>query len=200
MAQNSKETSDTHFCGIALHDPLNGFNIGAAIRASAALGASFVSVGGSRHQARKSDFRAMDAEMGRKKIPVFFIDNIATAIPYDCEIVLIERAPDAVPLGSFVHPRRAVYCFGPEDGSVDASLFHDKPVKKVYIPSTGSLNLGSCVYIVLYDRSRTDFSIESEKCPKCGSTHNKGWTENDLNGEKPIHCNACGHEWKVARE
>lgn len=54
-------------------------------------------------------------------------------------------------LPHFVHPKRAVYVFGPEDGDVPKGLHHACH-RFVTIPVIGCLNLAMAVNLVLYDR------------------------------------------------
>lgn len=200
MAHNKKETLDTMFCGVGLCNPRNGYNIGGVIRAIGAFNVSFLASSGTRYKELKSDFRNMDTEMARKRIPCFLgVNSLHDFIPHDCVPVAIEKnGVDDQSLIDFEHPRRAFYIFGPEDGSVSEDLL-DVCQHKVYIP-TASLNLQVCVHIVLYDRlvkmmKKNIETIDCVKCPECGSIHHKVvesppvYTENDW-----YHCNACGYE------
>lgn len=196
MSQNKKETSYTQYAAVALQNPLNGFNIGGALRATGAYNGSFLVSSGTRYKSRNSDFRPMDAEMARKRMPVFLgVADLSPFVPYDCEIVLIERDATSQSLVDFVHPRRALYVFGPEDGAVDTKFLPEgTPYHKVYIPSEYSLNLSACVYTVLYDRKAKSkiWDVNPIHCPRCNSDHTKELTEEVGVG---YHCNACGNEW-----
>ncbi len=201
MAHHSKETNDTHFCGVALQNPLNGFNIGAALRACGCFDSSFLVVQGTRYKERNSDFKCMDTEFARKRLPMFLgVPSIVPFISFDTDVVIIERTKDAIALPEFQHPRRCMYLYGPEDGSVDASMIPDG-IKKhhVYIPSNGSLNLSACVYMTLYDRKAKEgaFKVSDTTCEKCGSSHYKKLSELNEAGEATYHCNACGFEWTL---
>lgn len=57
----------------------------------------------------------------------------------------------ARPLPEYTHPDRALYIFGPEDGSLDKEI-RDWCEDVVYIPTTGCMNLAATVNVVLYDR------------------------------------------------
>ena len=63
----------------------------------------------------------------------------------------VELTDDAVDLPIFVHPERACYIFGPENGSISPEVL-SRCNMSVKIPTTMSLNLGMTVNIVLYDR------------------------------------------------
>ena len=72
-------------------------------------------------------------------------------MPHDCTPVAVEITDNAMDLTTFVHPERACYIFGPENGSVRPEILKKCPYT-VKIPTTMSLNLGMIVNIVMYDR------------------------------------------------
>ena len=54
-----------------------------------------------------------------KHIPLLHTDDLHSVIPFDCVPVAVELIPGARPLdANYVHPERAFYVFGPEDGSI----------------------------------------------------------------------------------
>ena len=59
-----------------------------------------------------------------------------------------ERARGLV---KFQHPERALYIFGPEDGSVSKSILERVPFI-VSVPTNRCMNLAATVNVVLYDR------------------------------------------------
>lgn len=59
---------------------------------------------------------------------------------------------DAVALPEFIHPPKALYVFGPEDGSVP-QVYRRLCHQFVTIPSKHCLNLAAAVNIVLFHRS-----------------------------------------------
>ena len=68
--------------------------------------------------------------------------------------VAVEKRRSAESLDDFVHPERAVYIFGPEDGSLTPGLLHSCH-RFVCIPTVtehAPLNLAAAVNVVLYDR------------------------------------------------
>ena len=65
--------------------------------------------------------------------------------------VAVEYIGEAEPLWSFEHPARALYLFGPEDGSIEHAVL-EQCQHVVRIPSRFCLNLAASVNIVLYDR------------------------------------------------
>jgi len=73
-------------------------------------------------------------------------DGLADATP-----VCIELLPGAEPLTTFVHPDKAVYVFGPEDGSVP-QVIRRHCHRFVYIPARHCLNLAVAAGTVLAHR------------------------------------------------
>jgi tRNA(Leu) C34 or U34 (ribose-2'-O)-methylase TrmL len=65
--------------------------------------------------------------------------------------VAVEVSDEATPLPSFTHPERALYVFGPEDGTLSKQILA-QCAATVLIPTQRCLNLAAAVNIVLYDR------------------------------------------------
>ncbi|HEX2679620.1 MAG TPA: RNA methyltransferase [Polyangiales bacterium] len=133
------------YAAIGLYHPKNVFNVGSVLRAAGCFGAALVAVQGQRYKRASTD--TMKAY---RHIPLVQVDDLASVIPFDCVPVIVERVERSVPLPLFVHPERAFYVFGPEDGSLPERLLRARNV--VSIPS-GSLNLAAAVNVVLYDRA-----------------------------------------------
>ena len=138
------------FACIALDRPGDGVNVGHALRAALGFGARMVILGQANP---KIDIRKLSTDPGRayRHVPVLEMDDIFDAMPNDCTPVAVELTDTATDLARFVHPERACYIFGPENGSVSPEIL-EKCVHVVKIPTTMSLNLGMTVNIVLYDR------------------------------------------------
>ena len=66
--------------------------------------------------------------------------------------VAVEARRASESLHDFIHPERAVYVFGPEDGSIPRGTLQACH-RFVRIPSDGPLNLAAAINVVLYDRS-----------------------------------------------
>ncbi len=92
-----------------------------------------------------------DPSRAYRHVPVLEVDDVFDAMPEDCTAVAVELTDDAVDLTTFVHPERACYVFGPENGSISEEVLV-RCNTRVMIPTTLSLNLGMTVNIVLYDR------------------------------------------------
>ena len=65
--------------------------------------------------------------------------------------IAIELVEGATPLPLFQHPEKALYIFGPEDGSIEQAVI-DQCDHVVYIPTVGCMNLAATVNVLLYDR------------------------------------------------
>lgn len=135
---------------IALDRPTDGVNVGHALRAALGFGARMVILGGADP---KINVRKLSTDPGRtyRHVPVLEVDDIFDAMPNDCMPVAVEITDDATNLVDFVHPERACYIFGPENGSINPEILA-KCQFVVKIPTTISLNLGMTVNIVMYDR------------------------------------------------
>lgn len=124
--------------------------MGHALRAALGFSARMVILGGADP---KINVRKLSTDPGRayRHVPVLEVGDIFDAMPNDCTPVAVEMTDDALDLATFVHPERACYIFGPENGSVSPEILK-KCQLVVKIPTTMSLNLGMTVNIVMYDR------------------------------------------------
>jgi tRNA(Leu) C34 or U34 (ribose-2'-O)-methylase TrmL len=149
VSRQSTLTERGYGC-VALDHPTDGVNVGHTLRAALCFEARMVIIGG---RPPELDVRRLNTDPGRayRHIPVLHVDDIFEAMPEDCTPVAVELTDDAVDLPNFVHPERACYVFGPENGSITPEVMERCPVR-VKIPTTMSLNLGMTVNIVLYDR------------------------------------------------
>jgi tRNA(Leu) C34 or U34 (ribose-2'-O)-methylase TrmL len=148
--QRKSTLTQRGFACIAIDRPLHGVNVGHSLRAALAFSARMVILG-NKHP--KINVRKLSTDPGRayRHVPVLEVKDIFDAMPNDCTPVAIELTDDAVDLATFVHPERACYIFGPENGSVSDEILK-KCAFVVKIPTTMSLNLGMTVNIVMYDR------------------------------------------------
>ncbi|MCH7969703.1 MAG: hypothetical protein IH960_01505 [Chloroflexi bacterium] len=148
--QRKSTLTERGFGCIALDRPADGVNVGHALRAALGFGARMVILGGADP---KINVRKLSTDPGRayRHVPVLEVDDIFDAMPNDCTPVAVEITDDAVDLVNFVHPERACYIFGPENGSISPEIL-EKCRLVVKIPTTMSLNLGMTVNIVMYDR------------------------------------------------
>lgn len=69
----------------------------------------------------------------------------------------------ATPLPEFHHPEKALYVFGPEDGTISQAVI-DKADAVVFVPTVGCMNLAGSVNVLLYDRLvKSDLSMTNDE-------------------------------------
>lgn len=140
---------DAGYCGIGLVNPKSPENVGAVMRAAGCYGADEVYYTGSRFELARRF--ATDTKQMVEKIPLLGVDDLLAFVPPGCTPVLVDLIEGATSLPDYVHPERAFYIFGPEDGTLDPARFAE--VKEViYVPTRGCMNLAASVNVILYDR------------------------------------------------
>jgi tRNA(Leu) C34 or U34 (ribose-2'-O)-methylase TrmL len=88
---------------------------------------------------------------GYKDVDLIQFDYPFDAFDNGVVPVAIELRNNSENLTWFEHPERALYVFGPEDGSIGKSVLRHCH-RFVVIPTKHCVNLAAAVYIVLYDR------------------------------------------------
>ena len=134
---------------IALCNPKSPINVGAVLRAAGCYQADGVCYTGKRFD-RAAKFQT-DTNNANSKIPLKRVDDLSDSKPESMQLVCVELVEGATPLPQFTHPEKAVYVFGPEDGSIKQSLI-DQADHVVYVPTVGCMNLAASVNVLLYDR------------------------------------------------
>jgi tRNA(Leu) C34 or U34 (ribose-2'-O)-methylase TrmL len=135
------------FAAVGLVRPKSPFNIGGAMRAASVYGAAMVAIQGCR--TRFTD--PLDTTKAWRHIPVLLAEDLFDLQPTDSIRVAVDLVPGAHPLPRFCHPERAFYIFGPEDGTLGATIL-DRCHHRVMVPTRGCMNLAATVNVVLYDR------------------------------------------------
>lgn len=138
------------YAAVALSNPKTPENVGGVLRACACYGASLIVVAGDR--GRITSMRvSTDTTKAWTKIPTIVTDDVFDAIPYDCIPVAVELVDGAQSLTRFIHPQRAFYIFGPEDGTLGRQTI-ERCKYVVQIPTNYCMNLAATANVVLYDR------------------------------------------------
>lgn len=137
------------FAAIGLVDPKCAANYGGVLRAVNCYGASLVVSSGQRY--KRWPKSAADTAKAFRHIPVMHVDNLRDAIPYGAVPVAVDLLEGARMLPDYVHPERAFYIFGPEDGTLGHKIT-DWCRDIVMVPTNRCMNLSATVNVVLYDR------------------------------------------------
>jgi tRNA(Leu) C34 or U34 (ribose-2'-O)-methylase TrmL len=133
------------FAAIGLYAPKVDGNVAGALRAAGCYGAAMIAIEGARYKRLPEDTQAVS-----RHTPVLH-GVLSNMVPEDCVPVVVELCEKASPLHLFVHPERAFYIFGPEDGSVPENYINGAK-HVVYVPTVHCMNLAATVNVVLYDR------------------------------------------------
>lgn len=134
---------------IALDNPKCLANLGGAMRAAQCYGASLILIGGTRIQ--RLGRLATDTMRAYRHIPTLMVDDVMDHVPHDCVPVAIDLLDGARRLPDYIHPERAFYVLGPEDGTLGRRIV-DRCRDKVMVPTNGCMNLAATVNVILYDR------------------------------------------------
>jgi len=150
MSKAVSQRSRGYF-GLVCYAPKTGTNVGTLLRSAHVFGAAFVATVGRRYQRQASDVTKCF-----RHIPLWHFadeDDFWQHIPYECQSVAVEIHRRSRPLTGFLHPERAVYLLGPEDGSLPESWL-DRAAAVVELPGKFCLNLAVAGSIVMHDRIR----------------------------------------------
>ncbi|MEZ4868122.1 MAG: RNA methyltransferase [Caldilineaceae bacterium] len=137
------------YFGIGVYQIKRGANVGMLWRSAYQLGAAFLFTIGTRYKPQADDvFKSW------REIPLFRYDTFAQmqgAAAYSCQLVGIEMG--GVPLPDFVHPERAIYLLGAEDGGLPKEIqTHCHQVVSLPAVRLASYNVAVAGTLVMYDR------------------------------------------------
>lgn len=141
---------------IILTNPKYDYNVAGAIRAVACFGYDQIIYTGNRaNTSRGRKFRLPREERLKafQHVNVINDDYPFDFFNKDLPKVAVEIRDNSESLYNFIHPKEAVYVFGPEDGSIKQT-FLQYCHRFVYIPTYECLNLVATINIVLYDRNK----------------------------------------------
>ncbi len=139
---------------VCLVNPKNARNVAGVMRNCSSLGVSQLFWSGERVRQSLEGASRLPREERMKAyddVDLFEFDRFLDCFDEGAVPVAVDRFDGAEQLQDFVHPERAVYVFGPEDGSIPPGylgLCH----RQVIIPSFECFNLAVATGIVLADR------------------------------------------------
>ena len=140
-------TEQGGYVGVGIYNGKRTHNFGALVRTARVFGADFVFSVGHRNPSEASSVRA------ELTLPIFHFDTLElciASIPANAQLVCVELAAGAQDIRTYVHPSRAVYLVGPEDGALPASIMRQRDT--VILPGAYPLNVAMAATVVLYDR------------------------------------------------
>jgi tRNA C32,U32 (ribose-2'-O)-methylase TrmJ len=162
---------------ILLIDPKYAQNVGVAQRAASCYGVGQVWWTGNRVPISGDGKRFRLPREERMKeyesVKLFNTDYPFDEFDSDVVPVAIEVRKNSESLPDFIHPEKALYVFGPEDGGLTrVTLQHCQ--RFVVIPTAHCLNLAVAIGTVLYDRS-----MKLGERFDIGVTEQRGWMTSD---------------------
>lgn len=136
------------FSCIGLVRPKTPENVGGVLRAAHCYHVAQVSIEGGRG---KFLHHGTNTPMAHRHTPTFLVEDVLDYRPYDTQVIAVDLLPGATPLQDFIHPERAMYIFGPEDGTL-GKRHTARAQHVVYVPTRSCMNLAATVNVVMYDR------------------------------------------------
>lgn len=163
---------------VALINPRFPHNVGSAVRAASCFGANQVWFTGDRITMALEQKKRLPREermKGYREVELRHHDEVFDQFDADVVPVAVELRPNAENLHQFEHPEKALYVFGPEDGSLGSNYLRHCH-RFVVIPTRHCVNLAAAVYLTLYDRATKltpNMSIHTTLA------ENRAWQDND---------------------
>jgi tRNA(Leu) C34 or U34 (ribose-2'-O)-methylase TrmL len=142
--------SQRGYAAVGLVNPKTRENVGSVLRAAGCYDVSLVVVAGMRPDHYMGRI-CTDTQKAYRHIPTLRVPDVFDAMPFDCIPVAVELLPNAKSLVNFVHPERAFYIFGPEDGTLGKAIT-ERCKWSVQVPTKFCMNLAATVNVILYDR------------------------------------------------
>jgi len=142
------------YVSIGLVNPKSPTNVGGIMRAAGCYRVDEVFYTGKRYPLAASNGTAQyntDTKGAGQQIPLSGVESLIDATPDGVKIVCVDLVEGAIPLPEFEHPEKAIYVFGPEDGTISQQVINSADAV-VYVPTVGCMNLAASVNVLLYDR------------------------------------------------
>jgi tRNA(Leu) C34 or U34 (ribose-2'-O)-methylase TrmL len=141
--------------GIWLYNPKYPHNVGTALRAACCYGVPTVCTSGKRIKDEVDTISRIPREERMRNysmVELVHHDNPLSILEPGVVPVAIEFRGNSQDLFEFEHPEKALYIFGPEDGSLERDVL-TKCQHFVRIDTMECLNLAVAVGTLLYDRA-----------------------------------------------
>lgn len=139
---------------IALANPKYPHNVGMVVRLASCYGLRQVWFTGDRVSLNPTKGERLPREermKGYKDVQIIHYENFFDQFSIGVTPVAVEVRANSEHLHSFEHPEKALYVFGPEDGSIPTALLPHCH-RFLVIPTRHCLNLATAVATVLWDR------------------------------------------------
>ena len=164
------------YVGIGLVNPKSPSNVGSVMRAAGCYRANEVLYTGERYD-RAASFQT-DTHQAASRLPLQRVDDLLHSVTNPVRIVCIELVVGAISLPTYQHHSRALYIFGPEDGSIDQAIV-DQADDVLYVPTDMCMNLAASVNVLLYDRlAKSDHALGSDELVRASRDTNNRLTRN----------------------
>jgi len=140
------------YFGVGIEGTKTGSNIGTLWRSAYILGAAFIFTINARYRHQSSD-----TVKAWHSIPLFHYEDFTdfqVHRPHDCQLIGVEIDYRARGIMNFIHPPRAIYLMGPEDGNLSAAAI-EKCQTLIQLPGNYCLNVAVAGSIIMYDRLRS---------------------------------------------
>lgn len=145
---------------IGLINPKYPHNVGTAIRAASCYSVSHLFYSGNRMDESLAELSRVPREerlRGYKTVDWTRNDYfIRHCVKNGLTPVAVEFREQAENLFDFIHPEKALYVFGPEDGGIDKSALASCH-RFVKIPTLHCLNLAVAITTIFYDRAYKEY-------------------------------------------
>lgn len=138
------------YYGIGIYHGKNSENVGTLWRSAKILGADFIFTIGKRYQKQ-----CTDTPKAPRHIPLYHYDDwddFFKHVPYDCPVVAVELAENAIPLESYHHRERCIYLLGAEDHGIPPEILN-RCKETVQLIGDYCMNVSTAGSIVMYDRA-----------------------------------------------
>lgn len=138
------------YFGVGIYNGKTTSNIGTLWRSANILGADFIFTIGNRYQKQCSDTMKTP-----RHIPLYHYtdgEDFFNHIPYDCPVVGVELAENAIPLSKYHHRERCIYLLGAEDHGIPPAIL-SRCVDVVQLLGDYCMNVSVAGSIVMYDRA-----------------------------------------------